>query len=260
MLFLVDIGNTNVKLGVVREGELVAHWRVATNRTSMPDEWWVVVTTLAGADGIRLDQIEGAVISSSVPSVTPWITTMVRERVGIVPIVVGSQTNLGITIDIDNPHEVGPDRLVDVAAAYAMFGGPTLVLDFGSATTLNVVTRDGRFIGGAIAPDIRAAHDALVSKAARLSSVELEFPARVIGHNTITAMQSGIMFGYAGLVEGLIDRIDAELGERTTVISTGGFGGVFLEHCSRISQYVPELTLEGLKLIWNRSQKTSPPG
>lgn len=260
MLLLVDIGNTNVKLGIVRGEELIAHWRVATNRTSMPDEWWVVVTTLAAADGIRFDELDGAVISSSVPSVTPWITTMVRERVGIEPIVVGSQTDLGITIDIDNPHEVGPDRLVDVAAAYAMFGGPTLVLDFGSATTLNVVTRDGRFIGGAIAPDIRAAHDALVAKAARLTSVELEFPERVIGHNTITAMQSGIMFGYAGLVEGLIDRIDAELGERTTVISTGGFGAVFLEHCPRISQYVPELTLEGLKLVWNRASAASAPG
>lgn len=258
MLLLVDIGNTNVKIGVVHDEELIAHWRVATNRTSMPDEWWVVVTTLAVADGIRFDELDGAVISSSVPSVTPWLATMVRERLGVEPIVVGSQTDLGITIDIDNPHEVGPDRLVDVAAAYAMFGGPTLVLDFGSATTLNVVTRDGRFLGGAIAPDIRAAHDALVAKAARLSSVELEFPARVIGHNTIAAMQSGIMFGYAGLVEGLISRIDAELGEETTVVSTGGFGAVFLEHCPRISRYVPELTLEGLKLVWNRSRASTP--
>lgn len=260
MLLLVDIGNTNVKIGVVRDRELIAHWRVATNRTSMPDEWWVVVTTLANADSIPLDAITGAVISSSVPTVTPWISTMVRERVGIEPIVVGSTTDLGISVDVDNPHEVGPDRLVDAAAAYSMFGGPLLVLDFGSATTLNVVTRDGRFIGGAIAPDLRAAHDALVAKAARLSSVELVFPKRVVGHNTISAMQSGIMYGYAGLIEGLIARIDAEIGEPTTVISTGGFGGVFLEHCPRISQYIPELTLEGLKLVWDRANSASTPG
>jgi type III pantothenate kinase len=178
---------------------------------------------------------------------------MIGERIGIEPITVSADTDLGIDVAVDNPSEVGPDRLVDAAAAYARFGGPVLVLDFGSATTLNVVTRDGRFVGGAITADIRAAHDALVAKAAKLTSVDLVFPERVIGHNTITAIQSGMMFGYAGLVEGLIARIDAELGEQTFVVATGGFGRTFLEHCPRISEYVSDLTLDGLRLVWDRA-------
>jgi type III pantothenate kinase len=252
MLLLFDIGNTNVKFGVYDGGQIVARWRVATDRTSQPDEWWVVLNTLATADGVTLRSIEGAVLSSSVPTVTPWIASMIRDRIGVEPIIVGQDTDLGITVDIDNPREVGPDRLVDAAAAFARFGGPTIVLDFGSATTLNVVTRDGRFIGGAIAPDIRAAHDALVAKAAKLSSVDLTFPERAIGRNTVASMQSGIMLGYIGLIEGLIAQMDTEIGEPATVVATGGFGGVFHDRCPRISVYLPDLTLDGLLLIWER--------
>ena len=253
MLLLVDIGNTNVKFGVWDGGRVGARWRVASNRTSMPDEWWVVLNTLASADGIELAAIGGACLSSSVPAVTPWIAGMIRERVGAELLVVDASTDLGITVNIDNPREVGPDRLVDVAAAYAMYGGPTLVLDFGSATTLNVVTRDGQFIGGAIAPDIRAAHDALVGKAAKLTSVDLVFPERAIGRNTVAAMQSGIMLGYLGLIEGLIAQIDAEVGEPTTVVATGGFAQVFAERLPRIAACLPDLTLDGLRLIWERA-------
>lgn len=254
MLLLVDIGNSNVKFGVSEGQALAARWRVATDRSSMPDEWWVVLNTLATADGISLRSFEGAVLSSSVPSVTPSLATMIRDRLGVEPIIVGHDTDLGVRVDIDNPREVGPDRLVDAAAAYARFGGPTLVLDFGTATTLNVVTADGRFIGGAIAPDIRAAHDALVAKAAKLTSVDLAFPEQAIGRNTVASMQSGIMFGYLGLIEGLIARIDAELDAPATVVATGGFGGLFQQHCPRISAYLPDLTLDGLRLIWERSQ------
>lgn len=255
MLLLVDIGNTNVKFGVADGENVVARWRVASNRTNMPDEWWVILNTLATADGIELSALHGAILSSSVPAVTPWISSMVRDRIGLELLVVDPTTDTGVTVDIDNPREVGPDRLVDAAAAFALYGGPTLVLDFGSATTLNVVTRDGRFIGGAIAPDIRAAHDALVSKAAKLTSVDLVFPERAIGRNTVAAMQSGIMLGYLGLINGLIAAIDAELEEPTTVVATGGFGGVFQERCPRISAYVPDLTLTGLRLIWKRQRR-----
>ncbi len=252
MLLLVDIGNTNVKFGIDVDGQLKTRWRVHTDRTSMPDEWWIVLNTLAVADGIVLTAIDGAVVSSSVPSVTPWITTMIRDRIGIEPVVVGPSTDLGITVDIDNPTEVGPDRLVDAAAAYQKFGGPVVVLDFGTATTLNVVNHDGAFIGGAIAPDLRSAHDALVGKAAKLTSVDLVFPSSVIGRNTVAAMQSGIMLGYVGLINGLIAQIDNELGEQPTVVSTGGFGGVFKDRCPRISTYAPDLTIDGLRLVWRR--------
>jgi len=252
VLLLVDIGNTNVKFGIDVNGELRSRWRVHTDRTSMPDEWWIVLNTLAVADGIDLPGIDGAVVSSSVPSVTPWITTMIRDRIGIEPVVVGPTTDLGVTVNVDNPTEVGPDRLVDAAAAYHQFGGPVVVLDFGTATTLNVVDHDGAFIGGAIAPDLRSAHDALVGKAAKLTSVDLVFPASVIGRNTVAAMQSGIMLGYVGLINGLIDQIDAELDEQPTVVSTGGFGGVFKDRCPRISTYAPDLTIDGLRLVWSR--------
>ena len=252
MLLLVDIGNTNVKFGIDIAGELRSRWRVHTDRTSMPDEWWIVLNTLAAADGIDLRSIDGAVLSSSVPSVTPWIRTMIRDRIGVEPVVVGPETDLGITVQIDNPTEVGPDRLVDAAAAYEQFGGPVVVLDFGTATTLNVVNHDGAFIGGAIAPDLRSAHDALVGKAAKLTSVDLVFPPSVIGHNTVAAMQAGIMLGYVGLVNGLIAQIDEELGEQPTIVSTGGFGGVFKERCPRIAIFAPDLTIDGLRLVWRR--------
>jgi type III pantothenate kinase len=253
LLLLVDIGNTNVKFGIWDGTRIADRWRVASDRTSMPDEWWVILNTLATADGIALAAIDGAVMSSSVPAVTPWIASMIRDRIGAELLVVDATTDLGITVNIDNPREVGPDRLVDVAAAYALYGGPTLVLDFGTATTLNVVTRDGQFIGGAIAPDIRAAHDALVARAARLTSVDLVFPDRAIGRNTVASMQSGIMLGYLGLIDGLIARIDAELGESTTVVATGGFGQMFSERLPRVSAYLPDLTLDGLRFVWDRA-------
>jgi type III pantothenate kinase len=254
MLLLIDAGNTNVKFGVSVGDDLVARWRVATNRTSMPDEWWVILNTLAAADQVDLGNLDGAVVSSSVPAVTPWLSQMIRDRLDLEPLVVDATTDLGIRVNVDNPREVGPDRLVDVAAAFSKYGGPTIVLDFGTATTLNVVTRDGQFIGGAIAPDIRAAHDALVGRAARLTSVELIMPDRAIGRNTVASMQSGIMLGYLGLIEGLICRIDAEIGEQTTVVATGGFGRLFTDNCPRISVYDPDLTIDGLRLIWTRTQ------
>jgi type III pantothenate kinase len=255
MLLLVDIGNTNVKFGVDVDGELRTRWRVHTDRTSMPDEWWIVLNTLAGADNVDLSAIDGAVVSSSVPSVTPWITSMIGDRLRIEPIVVGPDTELGIVVDIDNPTEVGPDRLVDAAAAFEQFGGPVVVLDFGTATTLNVVSLDGRFIGGAIAPDLRSAHDALVGKAAKLTSVDLVFPSSAIGHNTVTAMQAGIMFGYVGLIDGLIARIADELETSPIVVATGGFGSVFKDRCPSISTYAPDLTIDGLRLVWRRNSR-----
>jgi type III pantothenate kinase len=255
MLLLVDIGNTNVKFGIDIDGVLRTRWRVHTDRTSMPDEWWIVLNTLAVADGIDLTAIDGAVVSSSVPGVTPWITTMIHDRIHIDPVIVGPATDLGITVEIDNPTEVGPDRLVDAAAAFDQFGGPVVVLDFGTATTLNIVNEHGAFIGGAIAPDLRSAHDALVGKAAKLTSVDLVFPASVIGHNTVAAMQAGIMLGYVGLINGLIAQIDEELGEQPTVVCTGGFGGVFKDRCPRISTYAPDLTIDGLRLVWRRHRQ-----
>lgn len=253
MLLLVDVGNTNVVVGVAEGNELMARWRVATDRNRMPDEWWVVFNALATADGIDLRLADGAILSSVVPQLTQWIGGMLRERVGVNVVVVDSTTNLGVTIETDNPLEVGADRLVNAVAAYAAFGGPTLVIDFGTATTFDVISAGGQYLGGAIAPGIRLAHDALIAHAAKLSSVELVIPDHAIGTNTVASMQSGIMLGYAGLINSLIERIDAELDATTTVIATGGLGATFLPACPRISRYVPDLTLDGLRLIWDRN-------
>jgi type III pantothenate kinase len=219
----------------------------------MPDEWWVVLHGLATSDGINLDGISGAILSSVVPSLTQWVAGMTRDRVGVDPVVVSAASNLGITVRTDNPNEVGADRLVNAVAAYDQYGGPTLIIDFGTATTFDVVSRAGEYIGGAIAPGIRLAHDALISHAAKLSSVELVFPERAIGSNTVSSMQSGIMWGYASLIDGMIERIDRDLGEPATVLATGGLGELFTKVCPRISAYMPDLTLDGLRLIWERS-------
>ena len=254
MLLLVDVGNTNVVVGVSEGRELMARWRVATDRSRMPDEWWVVFNALAAADGVDLRRADGAILSSVVPGLTQWIAGMLRDRVGVDVVVVDASVDLGLRVATDNPAEVGADRLVNAVAAWQAFGGPTLVIDFGTATTLDVISADGAYVGGAIAPGVRLAHDALISHAAKLSSVELIIPPRAIGTNTVASMQSGIMLGYAGLIDGLIARIDAELESEPTVIATGGLGETFMGVCARISVYAPDLTLDGLRLIWERNR------
>jgi type III pantothenate kinase len=229
MLLLIDIGNTNVVFGIWDGQRYVRRWRVATDRSRMPDEWWVVLHSLASSDGINLDGI------------------------GVDPLIVNAGSNLGITVRTDNPAEVGADRLVNAVAAFNAYGGPSIVIDFGTATTFDVISRDAEYIGGAIAPGVRLAHDALIAHAAQLSSVELTFPARAIGTTTVTSMQSGIMLGYASLIDGMIERIEADLGERATVVATGGLGELFVDVCPRIAAYVPDLTLDGLRIIWERS-------
>lgn len=253
MLLLIDIGNTNVVFGIWDGQRYVRRWRVATDRSRMPDEWWVVLHSLASSDGINLDGISGAILSSVVPSLTRWVAGMTRDRVGVDPLIVNAGSNLGITVRTDNPAEVGADRLVNAVAAFNAYGGPSIVIDFGTATTFDVISRDAEYIGGAIAPGVRLAHDALIAHAAQLSSVELTFPARAIGTTTVTSMQSGIMLGYASLIDGMIERIEADLGERATVVATGGLGELFVDVCPRIAAYVPDLTLDGLRIIWERS-------
>ena len=249
MLLAIDIGNTNVVAGVFDGERLVTSWRFQTDWEKMPDEWWTLLLTLAANDGIDVHGIHGAIVGSGVPRLTFTFRQMIKQRIGLEPVQVSAAIDLGIRVRTDNPMEVGPDRLANAVAAHARYPGPSVVVDFGTATTLDVVSVEGDYLGGAIAPGITVALEALTRRAARLSEVDLALPPHAIGRNTRQSLQSGTVLGYMGLIEGLLTRITAELGAEPTVIATGGLGGLFARHMPIIQGYDPDLTLVGLNLI-----------
>ncbi len=257
MLLTIDIGNTNVVVGIFDGETLVTSWRLATERARMADEWWSIFSTLAASDAVDLHQLDGAILSSVVPRLTPEFTDMLSARLNRDPIILSSTIEFGIKIRIDNPTEVGADRLANTVAAFARHGGPAVVVDFGTGTNFDVVSADGDYIGGAIAPGLTLALEALTSRAARLSSVELAVPTHAIGKTTFESVQSGTVLGYIGLIEGLLTRITAELGARPFVIATGGLGGVIAPHTDAIDVYEPDLTLVGLRIIFERVSRST---
>lgn len=250
MLLAVDIGNTNVVVGIFDREELVTSWRFETEWGKMPDEWWALLATLAGQEGIDLGRLDGAVLGSGVPRLTTAFTEMIVQRLGAPPVEVSAAIELPIRVRTDYPLEVGPDRLENAVAAHARGGGPWVIVDFGTATTLDVVSAEGDYLGGPIAPGILVAMEALTGRAARLSAVPLAMPKRAIGRNTIECIQAGTVLGYIGLIEGLLARIAAELGEAPKVIATGGLGDLFATNTPAIHAYEPDLTLIGLRLIY----------
>lgn len=252
MLLTIDIGNTNVVAGVYDGSNIVTVWRMATDRARMPDEWWALLSSLASADQFDLRQLGGAIIASGVPRLTTTFQEMIARRMQRDPIIVNGQLDLGIRVLTDHPGEVGPDRLVNAIAAHWRYGGPAIVVDFGTATTFDVISTDGDYLGGAIAPGIVVALEALTSRAARLTAVELTLPPQAIGKNTIHSMQSGTVLGYVGLIEGLVRRISAELPAPPTVIATGGLGRIFTDHTDSIDHFEPNITLDGLRLLYDR--------
>ncbi|MFO7323517.1 MAG: type III pantothenate kinase [Chloroflexota bacterium] len=250
-LLAIDIGNTNIHLGLWRGGAWRPNWRARTVAEKMPDEYAVLIRNFLEGDGLSFHVVGGVVISSVVPRLTTTFTELCRHYFRIEPLIVTNRTKTGIRIDIDQPEQAGADRIVNSAAVVALYGGPAIVIDFGTATTFDVISADGAYIGGAIAPGINLAHDALVSRAAQLHKIELEPPPNPIGRNTIHAMQSGIFLGYVALVEGLVARIQAALGdERARVIATGGMASIFQQHTNVIDTIAPELTLDGLRVIY----------
>lgn len=253
MLLAIDVGNTNTVAGLFEGERLVVSWRFSTERQRMPDEWWALLAPLLGTAGVAPAAVDGAIIDASAPVVAAALRDMAQRYLGCTPLIVGVELDLGIEARVDYPAEVGPDRLVNAVAAYALYGGPAIVIDFGTATNFDVVSADGAFIGGAIAPGLVIAFEALTSRAARLYAVELRAPERAIGTNTITNMQSGVVLGYVGLVEGLVSRITAELGQRPTVIATGGLAGVIAAATPAIDYHDPDLTLVGLRLVYERN-------
>lgn len=256
MLLAFDIGNTNIVPGIFKGDKLVATWRLATDIHRMPDEYSVMLLNLLDRSQISPQEITEAVMSSVVPPLTPTFEELCERHFGIKPLVVGSGIKTGIRICTDNPREVGADRVVDALAAYRLYGGPVIVIDLGTATTFDAVSKEGDLLGTAIAPGLRIAAESLYEKTAQLPRIELVRPKQAIGKNTITAMQSGLIFGYIGLMEGIVKRIRRELGGSAKVVATGGLANFMAKENPIIDVVEPDLTLLGLYFIHelNRSQ------
>jgi type III pantothenate kinase len=253
VLLAVDVGNTEMVLGVFRGAELARHWRVSTRPERTADELAQLLGALLAQDGMGFDRgITGVVVGSVVPGVTSALRQMCERYLAYEPLVVGPGTKTGISILTDNPREVGADRIVNALAAYGRYGGPCIVVDFGTATTFDAVSAAGEYVGGAIAPGIQASGEALFTHAARIPQVELAAPKAVIGRNTVESVQSGLVFGTAAQVDGMIQRIGKELGP-ATVVATGGLADVVVPHCDTIDHHDPWLTLEGLRLVYERN-------
>jgi type III pantothenate kinase len=253
MLLVVDIGNTNVVLGVYDGQTLKAHWRLATDVKTTTDEYGILFTNLLASAGIVPARISGAIMSSVVPTLTATFETLIEQYFGQRPLMVTCDTDTGLTIRYPNPKEIGSDRLVNAAAAYHKYRRDLIIVDFGTATTFCAVTKNAEYLGGVIAPGLGISAEALFARAAKLSKVELTRPKTVIGTDTGSSIQSGLLFGYAGLVDTLVRRMEQELGRSTYVIATGGLSSIIARETTSIQVIEPLLTLEGLALLYRRA-------
>ncbi|MBM4463244.1 MAG: type III pantothenate kinase [Chloroflexi bacterium] len=255
MLLAIDVGNSKVAFGIFESGRLKASLSMATNVHRQPDEYAAILFNLLPYHGIARSDIAEAIMCSVVPPLVPLFQKLCEGYLGIPLMVVGPGIRTGVRICLDNPREVGPDRIVNAAAAYRLYGGPTIVIDMGTATTFDVISEEGDYLGGAIAPGMEVATEALYTRTARLPRIELARPAHAIGKNTVSAMQSGVIFGYAGLVETLIARLEEELGAKARVIATGGYADVIARETKVIEVVNGDLTLLGLQLIYEMNRK-----
>lgn len=252
MLLCVDIGNTNIKLGLFEGENMQAHWRIATERSSMPDEYAVLLTSLLDGRGYTLNDIDGCAVSSVVPSLTETFGELCQNYFEVAPVILNAETDTGMAIRTDYPAEVGPDLLVNALAGKHLYGTPLIVIGFGTATTFGAVSRQGDFEGVAIAPGIISSGEALFRSTAALPRVALSRPPHAIGKNTIRSLQAGLVFGFAGLVEKLVGRIQEELGGDAKVIATGGLAGLIAPETGVIDAVEPHLALVGLRLLYER--------
>jgi type III pantothenate kinase len=255
MILVVDIGNTNIVLGIYKNRELAYHFRLSTARQSTVDEYGVMIFNLFRMSDISISDIEGVIIASVVPPLVNIFEDMCQKFIHITPLVVGPGIKTGLNLRFENPREVGADRIVNAVAAVSQYKGPLVVVDFGTATTFDCIDREGNYLGGAIVPGLGIATEALYQRASKLPRIELEKPKKVIGRNTIHAMQSGIIFGYAGQVDGLIERIKVEMeAPNLKVIATGGMAELIASETKCIHEVNAMLTLEGLRILYERNQ------
>ena len=254
MLLAIDIGNTNVTLGVFDKEELRATWAIATDIKKTADEYAVFLMNLLPREDLTIEEIDQISIACVVPPLLSTMEDMCTRYFKTQPLVVGPGVKTGVRICTDNPREVGADRIVNVAAAMRLYGGPAIVIDFGTATTFDVLSKTGDYLGGAIAPGIVISAEALFTRASKLPRIELIPPEKAIGKNSVEAMQAGIMFGYAGLIENLVGRIRKEMGGKAKVIATGGLSAVIASETQVIEIVDKNLTLVGLRLIHEMNQ------
>jgi type III pantothenate kinase len=249
MLLAVDIGNTSITLGVFDGEKLRATWHVATGVHRLPDEYASLLLSLLRHQGLATADVKAVALCSVVPPLISTFEELFERYFNIEPLVVGAGVKTGVSIRMDNPREVGADRIADAAAAHHLYGGPVIVIDLGTATTFGIISKEGDYIGGIIATGIATAAEALFTRTAQLPRVELAPPKHIIGTNTVAAIQSGIIYGYASLVEGMLARIQKELGVKAKVVATGGYAGLIARETKVIDVVNPDLTLIGLRLI-----------
>jgi len=254
MLLTIDIGNTNLTLGLYEQDILNPHWRLATDEARMPDEYGLQFLGLLEHAGRSLRDLSGICLASVVPQLTQRIVQACREYLNQEPLIVDTGVKTGIRIRYEDPKAVGADRVADAVATMHLYGGPACIIDFGTATTFNALTKEGEYLGGAITAGINLAADALFTHAAKLQRIDLQRPPSVIGRNTVHAMQSGLLFGYVSMAEGMVSRFRTELGSDMKVVATGGLAELVTLETKVIDVLAPWLTLDGLRIIWELNQ------
>lgn len=254
MIFVFDVGNTNIVSGIYDGEELKHHWRISTSTEKTEDEYAMIVKSLFEHVGIAFSDISGIVISSVVPSIMFALERMCEKYFSRRPIVIGPGIKTGLDIKSDNPKEIGADRIVNAVAAIHLYGPPLIIIDFGTATTYCYVNEKGQYAGGAIAPGVNISTEALIAHTSKLPRIEIAKPASIVGRNTMSAMQSGVFYGYVGQVEGIVRRMKAQAKKKPTVVATGGLAPLIAEEAAVIEQVDPFLTLKGLQLIYLRNQ------
>lgn len=253
MILVIDVGNTNIVLGLYEQRQLKYHWRISTNKASTVDEYGMLMHQLLAHQGIREAEIEGVMISSVVPPLMFTLEKLSRKYFKREPIVVGPGIKTGLNIKIENPREIGADRIVNAVAGIDLYGTPLIIVDFGTATTYCYIDEQGQYLGGLIAPGIGISAEALYQHAAKLPRIELTKPKQVVGKNTVASMQAGIVYGYAGQVDGIVERICQETGTKPKVIATGGLATMIANETKTIDEVDPFLTLHGLLLLYERN-------